>query len=153
MKSEIPTARWTWLPPGGHQLRKAGVHFDAVRISGRKAEAIAALLEQAQDGSPGPVIQELTGYRWLYFLLPPGAAAARAWPYGVQRYTARTRGSVAYVGVPALAGETWPLGWRCVPTADREHLDAELLHRTVWGELGGVSPQGEGPYGAVNPED
>ena len=84
MNREIATPEW--IPAAGHQLRKAGVHFDAVRIAGRRAEQVADLLEAEECQSPGPVILEVTGYRWMYFLLAPGAAAARTWPYGVQRY-------------------------------------------------------------------
>ena len=95
----------TWIPATGHALRHAGVHFDAVRIRGVHGERIASELMVCTDFDAGPIVQEATGVRAL------------------------TRGdrSLAYVGVPALTGVTWPLGWRSVPSRGVPYVMGELL--------------------------
>ncbi|MCP3818917.1 hypothetical protein NLX86_12585 [Streptomyces sp. A3M-1-3] len=133
MNDEIRTTPWApdWVPASGFQLRLAGVHFDAVRIQGQRGEEVAKLLDKETEHAPGPIVYELNGFRWMYFLVPPGTARAHAWPPFAQRYTSRTRPAVAYVGVPALQGTTWPLAWRSLPTAGRPYVDTDLLARVV----------------------
>ncbi|MGK5632313.1 hypothetical protein [Streptomyces sp. URMC 123] len=114
MNQETPPYRPGWVPADGHTLHRTGVHFDAVRIHGvRGEEAVAALLEET-GGAAGPVVCEAIGFRWMYFLLPPGGAATRRWPHGVHRFGGAR--SAAYVGIPALTGNTWPLRWYSKPT-------------------------------------
>jgi hypothetical protein len=129
------TAPWIpdWIPASGHALRHAGIHFDAVRIRGAAGERVASQLMQATDFDAGPVIQEFAGERNLYFLLPPQTAAAFRWPPGVRALT-RGVGTLAYVGVPALTGVTWPLGWRSVPS-ERVPFVVEALLAEVVGRV------------------
>ena len=116
----------TWVPATGHALRHAGVHFDAVRIRGVHGERVASELMVCTDFDAGPIVQEATGERNTYFLLPPGIAADFRWPPGVRALTRGDR-SLAYVGVPALTGVTWPLGWRSVPSRGVPYVMGELL--------------------------
>ncbi|MEU6352385.1 hypothetical protein ABZ896_24190 [Streptomyces sp. NPDC047072] len=120
-----------WVPASGHQLRLAGVHFDAVRIEGVRGEVAASRMIEATDGDAGPVVCEVTGYRWMYFLLAPGEVRRQQWPLGVQRFGARGDRSVTYIGIPALDGNTWPLRWYSEPTPTAPFVDAGLLVRVV----------------------
>lgn len=120
-----------WVPDAGFQLRLAGVHFDAVRIQGQLGEEMAKRLCRLTDYRPGPIVYELNGFRWMYFLLPPGSARECAWPSYVQRYTSRTRPALAFVGVPALSGTTWPLAWRSLPTRVTPYVCPDLLERVT----------------------
>lgn len=95
-----------WAPASGHQLRLAGVHFDAV-----------------------------TGFRWMYFLLAPGEVRRHSWPLGVQRFGERGSRAVTYVGIPALDGNTWPLRWYSEPTPTAPYVDAGLLLGVVMGTV------------------
>lgn len=122
-----------WVPDGGFRLRLAGVHFDAVRIQGELGEEIAKQLCRLTEYDPGPIVYELNGFRWMYYLLPPGTARERSWPSYAQRYTSRTRPAVAFVGVPALHGTTWPLAWRSLPTRESPYVCPDLLERVTGG--------------------
>jgi hypothetical protein len=119
-----------WIPESGHALRHAGIHFDAVRIRGEWGERVASELMLCTDFEAGPIIREVAGERNLYFLLPPRTASVFRWPPGVRMLT-RAAGTLAYVGVPALTGVTWPLGWRSVPSADTPFVEGELLREVV----------------------
>ena len=105
-----------WVPASGHQLRLTGVHFDAVRIEGVRGEQVAARLIEATDGDAGPIVCEVLGFRWMYFLLAPGEVREHSWPLGVQRFGGRGSRTVTYIGIPALDGNTWPLRWYSEPT-------------------------------------
>jgi hypothetical protein len=119
-----------WLPPTGHQLRKAGVHFDAVRVAGILGQRLVDRLEELVYGGPGPVIAQATGDRPTYFLVPPGTTAYRSRPPDVTRLTGGQH-RACYVGVPALSGPTWPLSWRCPPTPDGHLVHPLILHSTL----------------------
>ncbi|QGV82671.1 hypothetical protein EIZ62_14960 [Streptomyces ficellus] len=119
-----------WIPASGFQLRKAGVQFDAVRVDGDDGRRAADLLEHLTGGDPGPVVIEANGRRGVYFFLPPGSSAGRAWPSGATPFNA-CHGTVSYVPVPALHGNTWPLSWRCPPPADGRFVHPALLRSTV----------------------
>ncbi|WP_406287991.1 hypothetical protein [Embleya sp. NBC_00896] len=107
-----------WVPPTGHSLRKVGVFFDAVRVPLPLGEDIAARLIAAAKGDQGPIIRDRN--RWMYFLIAPGSAEAHTWPAGVTCLTSRTgRTQDAYIGIPGLYGETWPLHWRRPPVGER----------------------------------
>lgn len=121
----------SWVPASGHALRHAGVHFDAVRVPGVLAEDVAYRLMTYTDFQAGPIVRELTGRRYMYFLVPPGTAGAYRWPPGEARTLTRGSGSAAYVGVPAFEGLTWPLDWRSRPTADMPFVEPDLLHLHV----------------------
>ncbi|MHC3469265.1 hypothetical protein ACYF6T_11160 [Streptomyces sp. 7R007] len=125
-----------WVPRTGLQLRLAGVHFDAVRMCGIRAEAVVHHLLDLTDGHPGPVIREANGCRWTYFLLAPGESAEHDWPPGVRRFTRSSPPARhEYVGVPAPDGDTYPLAWRCGAPGPGEFVDAELLHGVVTAQL------------------
>ncbi|MFF1376549.1 hypothetical protein [Streptomyces sp. NPDC058308] len=131
MNSETSSLRvHDWIPATGHALRHAGIHFDAVRIEGALGEQVAYDLMQFTDFRAGPIVREATGGRYLYFLLPPQAAESYAWPVGA-RALGRSAGSLAYVGVPALDGYTWPLDWRSRPTSEVPFVEGDLLHETT----------------------
>lgn len=119
-----------WIPDTGHALSHAGIHFDAVRMKGAQAERTAAELLLRTHFDAGPIIRELTGERYLYFLLPPQTATTHRWPSGVRTLT-RGAGCLAYVGVPALTGVTWPLDWRSMPTEGVPFVVGDLLHEVV----------------------
>ncbi|MFD3943104.1 hypothetical protein [Streptomyces sp. NPDC058579] len=119
-----------WVPPTGHALRHAGVHFDAVRIGGFLGEDVAYRLMEFTDFRAGPIVREATGERNLYFLLPPQTVAAHAWP-APARALSRSGRSEAFVGVPALDGVTWPLDWRSRPTEEDPFVEPGLLHLMV----------------------
>ncbi|MEU6992869.1 hypothetical protein ABZ953_19705 [Streptomyces sp. NPDC046465] len=125
-----------WVPLAGHHLRVSGVHFDAVRIQGVRGEQVAARLIAETDDDAGPVICEATGFRWMYFLVAPGAAKERNWPLGVQRFGGAGCRTVTYIGVPALNGNTWPLLWYSEPTPSSPYVDPGHLLAA----LGPVSP-------------
>ncbi|MER5291497.1 hypothetical protein ABT382_05330 [Streptomyces pharetrae] len=120
-----------WVPPSGHQLRVAGVHFDAVRIEGVRGELVAEQLIEASDGDAGPIVCEAVGFRWMYFLLAPGEVRRHEWPLGVQRFGTRGSRTVTYVGIPALDGNTWPLRWYSEPTATAPFVAAGTLSVVV----------------------
>ncbi|MGA4849611.1 hypothetical protein ACOBQB_26380 [Streptomyces sp. G5(2025)] len=131
MNSETSPVRvHDWIPATGHALRHAGIHFDAVRIGGASGEQVAYELMRFTDFRAGPIVREATGGHHLYFLLAPGTAHTYAWPVGT-RALGRGAGSLAYVGVPALDGYTWPLDWRSRPTPDVPFVEAELLREAV----------------------
>ncbi|WP_405931612.1 hypothetical protein [Streptomyces sp. NBC_00827] len=127
MTNAIPHYRPNWVPLAGHQLRLPGVHFDAVRVQGVRGEQVAADLIEAADGDAGPVVCEAVGFRWMYFLLAPGAARAHEWPLGVQRFGGAGSRTVTYIGIPALDGNTWPLRWYSEPTATEPFVEAGWL--------------------------
>ncbi|MEV6168170.1 hypothetical protein AB0L99_08085 [Streptomyces sp. NPDC051954] len=133
MTNAIPHYRPEWVPLAGHQLCVSGVHFDAVRIQGVRGEQVAADLIEAADGDAGPVVCEAVGFRWMYFLLAPGAARGQQWPLGVQRFCGAGSGSrtVTYVGIPALDGNTWPLRWYSEPTVTAPFVEAGRLRGVV----------------------
>nr|WP_306332804.1 hypothetical protein [Streptomyces sp. KL118A] len=120
-----------WVPVAGHQLRVSGVHFDALRIQGVRGEQVAARLIAEAGGDAGPVICEATGFRWMYFLVAPGTARDHAWPLGVQRFGGAGCRTVTYIGVPALAGNTWPLQWYSEPTPTAPYVDPARLLAAV----------------------
>ncbi|GHI06879.1 hypothetical protein AQI88_34845 [Streptomyces cellostaticus] len=119
-----------WIPHSGHALRHAGIHFDAVRIKGAAGSRVASELMVRTAFEAGAIVQEATGERYMYFLLPPETVRAYEWPPGVRALT-RGRRTVSYVGVPALTGATWPLGWRSVPTAERFFVVGKLLEEVA----------------------
>lgn len=131
MNTEMTTPEW--VPAEGTQLRKAGVYFDAVRVSGRRAERAARRLAVLTDDDPGPIVRQLCDPCWMYFLLAPGTVLAYRWPSEAQRYSARTRSAVAYIGVPAVDGDTWPMDWRSLPTPSRTYVDTAVLHAVLTG--------------------
>ncbi|QGV79972.1 hypothetical protein [Streptomyces ficellus] len=120
----------SWIPASGHALRHAGIHFDAVRVRGVLGEEVAYRLMEFTDFRTGPIVRELAGERNVYFLLPPGTAAAYAWPAGARALSRSGRG-MAFVGIPALEGLTWPLDWRSRPTAEVPFVEPDLLHEIV----------------------
>ncbi|HEY9373634.1 hypothetical protein [Streptomyces sp.] len=119
-----------WIPVSGFQLRKAGVQFDAVRVDGDDGRRLADCMERLTGGDPGPVVIEANGRRGVYFLVPPGSTAHRAWPRGVTRLNAGPA-HVSYVPVPALSGHTWPLSWRFPPTGPGRFVHPLLLRSAV----------------------
>ena len=116
-----------WIPASGHQLRVTGVYFDAVRIEGVRGERVAARLIEATDGDAGPVVCEVTGFRWMYFLLAPGEVRRHNWPLGVQQFGGKGARTVTYIGIPALDGNTWPLRWYSEPTPVTPYVDPRAL--------------------------
>ncbi|MEU5524248.1 hypothetical protein ABZ759_27240 [Streptomyces sp. NPDC047860] len=122
-----------WVPLSGHQLHVAGVHFDAVRIEGLHGELVADHLIGATDEDAGPIVCEASRARgrWVYFLLPTGAARRYDWPPGVQQLAGRGDRTVTYIGIPALDGNTWPLRWYSAPTLTAPYVDAVALHTAV----------------------
>jgi hypothetical protein len=120
-----------WIPASGHRLRVTGVHFDAVRIEGVWGELVTEWLIGATDDDAGPIVCEAGRGRWVYFLLPPGEAHRYDWPLGVQRLGGRSGCTVAYVGIPALTGNTWPLRWYSEPTPTAPYVDAGALLAAV----------------------
>ncbi|WP_299530063.1 hypothetical protein [uncultured Streptomyces sp.] len=132
-----------WIPLAGIQLRKAGVQFDAVRMDGDEGRRLADLMAALVGGEPGPIVQEANGRRGVYFLVPAGSTAGRAWPPGVTRFNSGS-GCVSFVPVPSLYGRTWPLSWRYPPTrADRFVHPLLLLNaaRTLTEGTGTVGAQ------------
>ncbi|WP_299535216.1 hypothetical protein [uncultured Streptomyces sp.] len=122
-----------WVPVAGLQLRLSGIHFDAIRLRGVRGEAVFQHLVTLTDGEPGPVVREIAGGRWTYFLIPPGESADYAWPPGATCFGPSARD--LYVGIPAPEGNTYPLTWRCGAPGVGEFVDAELLHGLVTAQL------------------
>ncbi|MCX2180929.1 hypothetical protein KV205_10350 [Streptomyces sp. SKN60] len=118
-----------WVPATGHALRHVGVHFDAVRIAGFLGEDVAYRLMEFTDFRAGPIVRAETGPQYHYFLLPPGAAAGHAWPAPARALgrSGGAGGGEAFVGIPALYGVTWPLGWRSRPTEEEPFVEPGLL--------------------------
>ncbi|MCX4447655.1 hypothetical protein [Streptomyces sp. NBC_01789] len=128
-----------WIPVNGHALRHAGIHFDAVRITGSLGEQVAYELMQFTDFQAGPIVRSSIGMRSMYFLVPPGTARAYRWPAGAD---ALTRKGSDFVGVPALHGMTYPLDWRSAPTVQEPFVETallfELLTKVVTDEIPAV---------------
>ncbi|MEU7058871.1 hypothetical protein [Streptomyces sp. NPDC046197] len=122
-----------WVPRAGLQLRLAGVHFDAIRVCGVRGEAVLHHLSALTGGRPGPVVREVNGGRWTYFLLAPGESAEHDWPPGARRFGRSSRAE--YIGVPAPEGNTYPLSWRAGPPEVGEFVDADLLHGVLRAQL------------------
>ncbi|WP_446038604.1 hypothetical protein [Streptomyces sp. SID1121] len=120
----------SWIPFTGFQLRKAGVQFDAVRVDGDDGRRLADAIEAITAGDPGPIVAEANGRRAVYFYLPPGSTALRAWPSKVTRFNS-SYGHVSYVPVPALKGDTWPLSWYVPPTGPDRFVHPLLLLNTA----------------------
>ncbi|MFD7226557.1 hypothetical protein [Streptomyces sp. NPDC059881] len=133
MNAQTRGASIDWIPDSGFQLRKAGVHFDAVRVDGDDGRRLADLMVRMTGGDPGPVVTEANGCRGVYFLLPAASTVNRSWPRGVIRYNS-AMGCAGYVPVPALEGPTWPLAWRFPPAGDGRFVHPLLL-RTAAIEL------------------
>ncbi|MEV3857476.1 hypothetical protein AB0J38_24490 [Streptomyces sp. NPDC050095] len=123
-----------WVPDRGIQLRMAGVHFDAIRVRGVRGEAVLHHLAALTEGDVGPVVRELSGGRWTYFLLAPGESKRYVWPPGAACFGPAPRDQ--YVGIPAPHGNTYPLSWRCGAPAAGDFVDAELLHGVLLAQLG-----------------
>ncbi|MFE0101700.1 hypothetical protein [Streptomyces sp. NPDC059009] len=119
-----------WIPASGHTLRHVGVYFDVVRISGVLGEQVAYELMEFTDFQAGPIIREGTGGRNMYFVLAVGEAGRHVWRGGA-RPLGRDACGVAFVGVPALEGNTWPLDWRSLPSAEVPYVEGDLLHQMV----------------------
>lgn len=111
------------------------MQFDAVRVDGDDGRKLAALMEAMAGGEPGPVVTEANGRRAVYFLVPAGSTARKAWPDGVTQLNARA-GCVSYVPVPALTGRTWPLAWHFPPTAPGRFVHTLLLLNAAGALLG-----------------
>ncbi|WP_156726752.1 hypothetical protein [Streptomyces apocyni] len=122
-----------WVPTTGIQLRKTGVYFDAIRVRGVHGEAVLHHLVALTEGNPGPVVREISGGRWTYFLLAPGASRGHDWPPGAKCFGPTARDQ--YIGVPAARGNTYPLSWRCGAPVVGEFVDAALLHLVVMAQL------------------
>lgn len=122
-----------WVPASGLQLHLTGIHFDAIRLRGVRGEAVLHHLTTLTDGDPGPVVREISGARWTYFLLEPGASRDFDWPPGAKCFGPAARDQ--YVGIPAAHGNTYPLSWRCGPPEAGDYVDAELLHGVVSAQL------------------
>ncbi len=80
-------------------------------------------------GNPGPIIIQANGRRPVCFLVPVGSAAYRVWPPGFTRLTSGPR-RTTYLPIPAHEG-SWPLAWRCPPTAEDRFVHALLLYRAA----------------------
>ncbi|PSJ27406.1 hypothetical protein B7P34_17625 [Streptosporangium nondiastaticum] len=136
MNSDDCVTEINWLPARGHQLRKTGVHFDAVRVAGGDGRRLAHAMAMLTRGRPGPIIAEANSNKAMYFLLNPGSTSGRSWPQGVTR--------LDYVLIPALYGATWPLSWWCKPTADGRLVHTLLLLSTARAFLGSAPRVAEG---------
>ncbi|GHC60235.1 hypothetical protein [Streptomyces flavofungini] len=66
----------------------------------------------------------------MYFVLRAGTAALHVWRGGVRALGRDGRG-VAFIGVPALDGNTFPLDWRSLPTWEAPFVEGELLRQMV----------------------
>ncbi|MEU7279104.1 hypothetical protein AB0A69_10045 [Streptomyces sp. NPDC045431] len=122
-----------WVPASGIQLRLSGIHFDAIRVRGVRGEAVLHHLVEATVGRPGPVVREIAGGRWTYFLIPPGSSKEYTWPPGATCFGPSARDQ--YIGIPAPHGSTYPLEWRGGPPVAGEFVDPELLHEVVTAQL------------------
>lgn len=133
--SNDPFLRPEWVPPRGHALRLAGVHFDAVRLRGCRGEEVMGALLTRLGWAAGPIVH-LATVNEVTFLLPPRSAGALRWPAAAQVLTAADEEG-SYVGVPALDGATWPLLWRSLPTTRAPFVPAaplcETAHRIALG--------------------
>ncbi|MEV4922561.1 hypothetical protein [Streptomyces roseoverticillatus] len=136
MNQQVHMAEIEWLPASGHQLRKTGVHFDALRVPGGEGRRLASAMAMLTCGQPGPIIAEANNDEAMCFLLKPGSASGRPWPKGVER--------LDYVLIPALYGATWPLSWWCKPTADGRLVHTLLLFSTARAFLGSAPRVAEG---------
>ncbi|WP_424889860.1 hypothetical protein [Streptomyces sp. XH2] len=136
MNQQVHVTETEWLPRAGHQLRKTGVHFDAVRVGGSDGHRLANAMAMLTRGRPGPIIAEANRGEAMYFLLNPGSTSGRSWPKGVTR--------LDYVLIPALYGATWPLSWWCKPTADGRLVHTLLLLSTARAFLGSAPRVAEG---------
>ncbi|MET9362285.1 hypothetical protein ABZX93_15370 [Streptomyces sp. NPDC006632] len=130
MDAQIDEVNLDWIPLAGFQLRKAGVQFDAVRINGAVGRCVADAMEELTGGDPGPIVVDTHGWRPVYFLVPARSTSHRAWPAVATPFNAG-RGRVSYVPVPALAGHTWPLSWRCPPSGPDRFVHTPLLNSLV----------------------
>ncbi|WP_326770082.1 hypothetical protein OG978_19105 [Streptomyces sp. NBC_01591] len=92
-------------------------------------------MEAITGGEPGPVVTEANGQRAVYFLVPAGSTARKAWPAGGTPLNA-TAGRISYVPIPALSGRTWPLAWRFPPTEPGRFVPALLLLNAASALLG-----------------
>ncbi|MFD9356401.1 hypothetical protein [Streptomyces sp. NPDC060031] len=119
----------SWIPAAGIGIRKAGVQFDALRVDGDMGRDLADLLVTLTGGDPGPIVVQSNGRRPVYFLIPVGSAAYRVWPPGFTRLASGPR-RTTYIPVPELEG-SWPLAWRCRPTAEDRFVHALLLYRAA----------------------
>ncbi|MET9802623.1 hypothetical protein [Streptomyces sp. NPDC006368] len=122
-----------WVPASGVQLRLSGIHFDAIRVRGVRGEAVLHHLGDATGGRPGPVVREVAGGRWTYFLIPPGTSKEYTWPPGATCFGPCVRD--LYVGIPAAHGNTYPLSWRCGAPVEGGFVDPDLLHEIVTAQL------------------
>ncbi|MCX5397753.1 hypothetical protein [Streptomyces sp. NBC_00102] len=124
-RNSLDPVPW-WVPQRGHALRHAGIHFDAVRMIGVLGEQVAYEVMQFTNFDAGPIVRSRIGVRSMYFLVPPLTARGCRWPAGAEAMTRHGSG-VAFIGVPALEGSTWPLDWRSRPTALTPFVDVKLL--------------------------
>lgn len=130
-----------WIPFDGIQLRRAGVQFDAVRLDGDYGREVADQLARMTGGDPGPVVESNSGRRCVYFLVAPGSTAHHPWPVQVTRLVSGPY-RTSFIPVPALAGQTWPLGWRYPPSAP-DRLVHTLLLRSVLSDVSPPEPEEE----------
>jgi hypothetical protein len=73
----------------------------------------------------------VVGERGVYFILPPRTIPDFRWPGGTRRYGPSTPDRIAYIGIPALSGETWPLAWVARPTPEHPFVDPCALHSAL----------------------
>ncbi|EST27811.1 hypothetical protein [Streptomyces roseochromogenus] len=71
---------------------------------------------------------------WIPAWIPHSGHALRH--AGIHFDAVRLKGAagnrtLSYVGVPALTGVTWPLGWRSVPTKERLFVVGKLLEEVA----------------------
>ncbi|WP_328398415.1 hypothetical protein OHS70_17090 [Streptomyces sp. NBC_00390] len=135
MDTQSREANLDWIPDSGFRLRKAGVQFDAVRVTGDDGHRLVDLMDHMTGGEPGPVVVDVSGRRCAYFLLPPGSTTRRSWPRGALCYNS-ANGYESYVPVPALRGRTWPLLWRFPPVMADRFVHPVLLRSAVITLLG-----------------
>ncbi|MFD4860843.1 hypothetical protein [Streptomyces atratus] len=98
-----------------------------------RGEAVLQHLGTLTEGEPGPVVREIAGARWTYFLIPPGSSKEYDWPPGARCFGPAARDQ--YVGIPAPDGNTYPLSWRCGAPREGEFVDVELLYGLVMAQL------------------
>ncbi|MFF3380720.1 hypothetical protein ACFYXF_48230 [Streptomyces sp. NPDC002680] len=96
-----------------------------MRLDGDEGRAVADRLARMTGGAPGPVVEEASGSRAVYFPVPVGATTRRIWPPGVISL-ASGPSCIAYIPLPALNGQTWPLTWRYRPVS-RDHFVHVLM--------------------------
>ncbi|ONK12739.1 hypothetical protein [Streptomyces sp. MP131-18] len=129
-----------WIPTAGCALLKTGLWFDAIRVPGTAGDRVAFLLAADCAGEPGPVVGELIGPRRLSFLLPPRSAPRYDWPPIAESHGRYAEDVATFIGIPALAGYTWPLFWFARPTAERPFVDPALLHGKLQTEANAHAP-------------